>query len=336
VSKSVFWKQLAERTQLEGRAFTVLAPMEDVTDMVFRQIVQDEGRPDVFFTEFTNCDGLQSRGRARIIHRLTYSPEQLPVIAQVWGRRPETYISTVPMLVELGFTGVDINMGCPVPKVIKSGAGGGLIRTPSLAVEIIQAIREAIEQTKAPNFAFSVKTRIGFKDIDYSWIENVLAQKIDAVTFHLRTVAEMSKVPAHWELATDIVEMRNKLSPDTVLIGNGDVTTKEQINTYGQKYGIDGLMIGKGIFQNLWIFSDNKDDSTVSVLHRLTILYRHLTLFHQRWDGQKNFELLKKFFKVYLKDFDNAATLRDTLQRLKTYDEMAVVLQEEIAKYPSE
>jgi tRNA-dihydrouridine synthase len=204
-----------------------------------------------------------------------------------------------------------------------------------LAVEIIQAIREAIEQTKATNFAFSVKTRVGFKDIDYSWVENVLAQKIDAVTFHLRTVAEMSKVPAHWELATDIVAMRNKLSPDTVLIGNGDVTTKEQINTFGQKYGVDGLMIGKGIFQNLWIFSDTQDDSTVSVLHRLTTLLRHLTLFNNTWGGQKNFELLKKFFKVYLKDFDNAATLRDTLQRLKTYDEMSVVLQEEIAKYPS-
>jgi tRNA-dihydrouridine synthase len=327
---SSFWKKLADQSASENRAFTVLAPMEDVTDTVFRQIVLEEGRPDVFFTEFTNCDGLNSRGRDRVIHRLEYTPEQLPIIAQVWGRKPETYIATVPLLVEMGFTGVDVNMGCPVPKVIKAGAGGGLIRECALAMEIIQAMKEAVKATGKDDFTFSVKTRIGFKTIDFDWVTSIMSQKLDAITFHLRTVAEMSKVPAHWELAKEIVEIRNKVSPDTVLIGNGDVFTKEQLNSYRDLYGFEGLMVGRGIFTNLWIFSQELDDSTVTKEHRIHSLLKHLSLFRDKWTGQKNFELLKKFFKVYLKNFEGAAELKNTLQRLKTYDEMVEILNKQL------
>jgi tRNA-dihydrouridine synthase len=325
---ATFWRDLADKTKLENRAFTVLAPMEDVTDTVFRQIVLEEGRPDLFFTEFTNCDGLNSRGRDRIIHRFRYSPAQQPIIAQVWGRKPETYIATVPLLVELGFKGVDVNMGCPVPKVIKSGAGGGLIREPMLAQEILQAMKEAV--AKYPGFGFSLKTRIGFNSIDFDWVELVLKEQLDAITFHFRTVKEMSKVPAHWELAQKIVQLKDEISPRTVIIGNGDITTKEQLRTYGSEYGVDGLMVGRGIFSNLWLFSQNKDDSTVEKKERLQVLQRHITLFHEEWTGNKNFELLKKFFKVYIKNFEGAHQLKDQLQRLKIYEEMNEVLLNEI------
>lgn len=329
------WK-LAQKQAIETDvAFTVLAPMEDVTDTVFRQIVLEQGRPTLFMTEFTNCDGLQSRGREKVIHRLAYTPEQLPIVAQVWGQNPTTYAQTIPLLVELGFPGVDINMGCPVPNVIKNKAGSGLIKEKSLALEIIHSVREAIQQHAPDDFALSVKTRIGFSDLDWEWITLLLNQQLDAVTFHLRTTKEMSKVPAHWELMSDIVRIKDDIAPATVLIGNGDITTKEQLKTYRKQFGIDGLMVGRGIFSNLWLFSKSKDCTTVSPREKVMLLKQHLLAYQLQWGKNKNFDLMKKFFKVYLQGFAGAGTLRDTLNPLKSIEEMIPIIDSSISNFPS-
>lgn len=319
---NTFWSKLKEKANESGKAFTVLAPMEDVTDNVFRQIVLAEGRPDLFMTEFTNCDGLASRGRDRVIHRLEFTPNQHLIVAQIWGRKLETYIQAVPLLVEMGFDGIDINMGCPVPKVIKSGAGSGLIKDPTLASEIIHVVREGIANSPRPDMGFSVKTRIGFKEIQPEWVEHLLKQPIDALILHLRTTKEMSKVPAHWELMPEYVAMRDAINPEIALIGNGDITTKEQLSTYRTRYGVDGLMVGRGIFDDLWIFNAAKELSSVTEQERVALVRKHILLFVEIWGKRKNFQMIKKFFKIYLKGFDGAAALRTELLRIMTPEEM--------------
>ncbi len=316
------WRKLKEKAQVTGTAFTVLAPMEDVTDNVFRQIMISQGRPDLFITEFTNCDGLMSRGRDHVSHRLEFTPNQHPIVAQIWGKRIETYVQTVPFLADMGFDGIDINMGCPVPKVIKNGAGAGLLCDPNLAAEIILAVREAIRVSSNPNLALSVKTRIGTATIEETWIQHLLAQPIDALTLHLRTVKELSKVPAHWELMPDFVTMKEQINKDIVLVGNGDITTKEQLQTYRSEYGVDGLMVGRGIFDDPWIFNTEKDGQFAAARERIKLLKTHIALFHQTWGKRKNFAEVKKFFRTYLRGFDSALELRKELLLLTNADEM--------------
>lgn len=319
---SSLWSTLKQKSIETGKAFTVLAPMEDVTDNVFRQVVLSQGRPDLFMTEFTNCDGLASRGREKVIHRLEFTPNQHPIVAQIWGRKPETYAAAIPLVVEMGFDGVDINMGCPVPKVIKSGAGSGLIKEPTLAEELVLAVSEAIKKSLNPNLALSVKTRIGFYGVQEDWVEHLLRLPIDALILHLRTTKELSKVPAHWELMENYVAMRDTVNPAITLVGNGDIATKQQINTFRHLYGVDGLMVGRGIFDDLWIFNENKDGTQATIQERIGLVKKHIQLFLETWGERKNFEMIKKFFRTYLKNFDGAAQLRAELLRLKSPEEM--------------
>lgn len=320
------WTTLKERAIATGRAFTVLAPMEDVTDTVFRQLVVQEGRPDVLMTEFTNCDGLASQGRERVIHRLSFTPEQHPIIAQVWGRKIDTYRQAVSLVAEMGFDGIDINMGCPVPKVVKNGAGSGLIKEPDLAREIILAVREAIAESVNPKLSLSVKTRIGFSSIQPDWVKHLLEQPIDALTLHLRTTKELSKVPAHWELMPEFVSMKDTINSNIVLIGNGDITSREQLATYKERYHVDGLMVGRGIFENLWLFTP--EEIHKEARDRILLVKSHILLFQQTWGRQKNFEMIKKFFRIYLKNFDGAAQLRQSLLQLKTPESMLQCIDE--------
>ncbi|MCC7304229.1 tRNA-dihydrouridine synthase [bacterium] len=321
-----FWGKFRTKSITSGRAFTVLAPMEDVTDTVFRQLMVEQGRPDILMTEFTNCDGLASRGREHVIHRLAFTPNQHIIVAQIWGKNLETYVKAVPLLIEMGFDGIDINMGCPVSKVVANGAGSGLIKNPTLASEIIHAVREGIQSSHRRNVGLSVKTRIGFNTVQPEWVEHLLSQPIDALTLHLRTRKEMSKVPAHWEHMNEYVAMRDQINSTISLIGNGDITTKEQLATYREAYGIDGLMVGRGIFDNMWLFNPDKDGSTASKKERIALIMQHIELFIKTWGKSKNFEMIKKYFKIYLKNFDGAAQLRNDLITLRSPEEMLEVL----------
>lgn len=292
--------------------------MEDVTDTVFRQIIGSIGKPDVFFTEFTNVDGILSRGQDTVRQRLLYTPKERPLVAQIWGNNPEKFYEVAKLLVELKFDGIDINMGCPEKNVVRKCAGGGTIKDPVLAKEIITATKQG-----AGEIPVSVKTRIGIKTIvTEEWIGMLLKQGLTALTVHGRTVAEQSAVPAHWDEIGKAVRMRNELHVDTLIIGNGDIASYQQAQDMHTQFGVDGVMIGRGIFTNPWIFNKDIDITTVSLAERFRVLLTHMDLYVTTWGQKKNFDILKKFFKAYLRDFEGAVEIRTSLMECKTPEEV--------------
>ena len=300
-----FWLKLP-------RPFTILAPLDGVTDIVFRQIVTELGKPDVLFTEFTMTDGLISKGREKVAERLLYHEDQKPIVAQIWGTKPEHFYEVAKDLHARGFAGIDINMGCPDRTVIKNGACSALMRNSKLAAEIIQATKEG-----AGDLPVSVKTRIGFeKESIDTWIEFLLKQNLSALTIHLRTVRELSKVPAHWEEMKKVIQLRNNIAPETLIIGNGDITSLTEIQEKFKLYGCEGFMIGRGIFANPWMFSKKIDVQTVTPKERINFFLHHIELFERQWQGEKNFANLKKFAKTYINNFPEAALFREKLHIL--------------------
>jgi len=296
----------------------ILAPMEDVTDTVFRRIIADCGRPDLFFTEFTNCEGAQSVGQAKVVHRLNFTELERPIIAQVWGITPEDYYKTARLIHELGFDGIDINMGCPVKKVIKQGACSALINNPTLASEIFQATKEG-----ASTIPVSIKTRIGFKTIQTEqWLGHLLRfDGLAALTVHGRTVKELSKTANHWEEIAKAVLLRDAIqqgkSNKTLIIGNGDILTYHQAQQKINSLNLDGVMIGRGIFHNPWFFDPTIDPDNKSVDDKLGLLIKHLDLWHNTWgEHTKNFQNMKKYYKIYISGFKGASSLRNDLMQL--------------------
>lgn len=301
------------------KPFLALAPLDDVTDTVFRRVVASLSPPDLFFTEFTNVDALQSKGREATLKRLLYSEKEQPLIAQIWGKQPENFYKVTKELIDMGFVGVDLNMGCPDKAVVKNGCCSGLIRDKEKALEIIKVTQEAANG-KIP---VSVKTRLGFNDFDKSWIELLLKQKFNMLTIHLRTVKEMSLVPAHWEIMEEIKAMRDKISPSTALVGNGDVLSKDQAKTLAHKYGIDGIMIGRGVFHDPFVFSDNSPWKSFSPEQKINLYKSHIALFKDTWlNNERPIVTLNKFCKIYINDFPGAKETRATLMHAKTINEL--------------
>ncbi len=306
------------------KPFFALAPLEGATDTVFRQIVSDCGRPDVFFTEFTNCEGLLSKGGKHVGKSLRFTKKELPLIAQIWGTNPESFFKVSKLLVEMGFDGIDINMGCPERTVVRHGACSALIQNKELAKEIIEATKKG-----AGNLPVSVKTRIGFKTIaTEEWIGFLLQRDLDALTVHFRTQKEMSKVPAHWEEAEKVVKLRNKLSPKTIIIGNGDVLTKKQGVMLAKRYNIDGIMIGRGVFQNPYVFNEKVDYKIMPKEDKIELLRKHLNLFEETWgtEDKRSYPPLKRFFKIYIQGFDGASELRDKIMETSSIEESRKIL----------
>lgn len=305
------------------KPFFALAPMDGATDTVFRQIVASCGRPDVFFTEFTNVEGIASRGNKEVEKRFKYEKKEKPVIAQIWGLTPEKFYLSAKRVQELGFDGVDINMGCPIRAVIARGACSGLIANEKLAKEIIDATRQG-----APDLPLSVKTRIGLKTIETDrWIPFLLQQNLDALTVHLRTAKEMSKVPPHWEEMKKVVEHRNKISPKTMIMGNGDIESTMQAKEKISEYGFEGAMLGRAIFANPWVFK-GIDPLTVSKEDKFKLLKKHLLLYEKVWGTNKSYAPLKRFFKIYVNGFPNASEIRETLMATQNYAEGKKVVKE--------
>lgn len=301
----------------------ILAPMEDVTDTVFRQLITSQGKPDLFFTEFTNCEALLSEGRRRVDHRLLFGPEEKPIIAQIWGTKPEQFKSVAKMIVEVGFDGIDINMGCPERAILKQGACSALIRNHSLAKEIIQATKEGING-KLP---LSVKTRIGFNEIQTEeWIGFLLEQYIDALIVHGRTVKEMSAVPAHWDEIGKAARLRDSMRKSTLIIGNGDVISLQDAKEKAEKYQLDGVMIGRGIFHNPWLFDPSVDPVSKTIQDRLNLLVRHVELFNITWGTRKNYQILKKYFKIYIQGFPGASAMRQEFMETRDAKEALEVV----------
>lgn len=295
------------------KPFFALAPLDDVTDTVFRQIVVDCAAPDLMFTEFVNVDGLQSPGRDKLLHKLRFTANEAPLIAQIWGKVPKNFHKTAQELVKMGFDGVDINFGCPEKSVIKNGCCIGMVNNRELAGEIIQAVQEGV----AGKLPVSVKTRLGLNEIDLTWPEFLLKHKLNMLTIHGRTAKEMSKVPAHWDEIGKVRELRDALAPETLMVGNGDVLSRAQGEILAKQYQLDGIMIGRGIFHDPFIFSKfSKDSPWIRCTREQKIaLYRkHVQLFAQTWkNNERKLHTLNKFCKIYINDFDGAKELREKL-----------------------
>jgi len=296
-----FWEEIET-------PFFALAPMYDITDAAFRRIIAKYSDPDVIFTEFVSVDGLvHPQGKEKLMHHLWFDESEHPVVAQIFGVKPENFEKIAQLCRELGFDGVDINMGCPEKNIVKQGTGSALIREPQLAKDIISATLSG-----AGNMPVSVKTRIGFnkEELDM-WLPNILEMNVAALTVHLRTRKEMSKVNAHWDLMPRIVQMKNSLAPQTKLLGNGDIVTIKQGTQKASETGCDGIMIGRGVFGNPWLFS--KNEKNISIEEKLKVMVEHTQLFDELFAGVKNFAIMKKHYKAYANGFENASSLRAEL-----------------------
>ncbi|MCB8218326.1 tRNA-dihydrouridine synthase [Staphylococcus aureus] len=314
--KENFWSELP-------RPFFILAPMEDVTDIVFRHVVSEAARPDVFFTEFTNTESFcHPEGIHSVRGRLTFSEDEQPMVAHIWGDKPDQFRETSIQLAKMGFKGIDLNMGCPVANVAKKGKGSGLILRPDVAAEIIQA-------TKAGGLPVSVKTRLGYYEIDEwkDWLKHVFEQDIANLSIHLRTRKEMSKVDAHWELIKAIKNLRDEIAPNTLLTINGDIPDRKTGLELAEKYGIDGVMIGRGIFHNPFAFEKEPREHTSKEL--LDLLRLHLSLFNKyEKDEIRQFKSLRRFFKIYVRGIRGASELRHQLMNTQSIAEARALLDE--------
>lgn len=314
--KANFWQELP-------RPFFILAPMEDVTDVVFRHVVQEAGAPDVFFTEFTNSDSFcHPDGLASVRGRLVFTEDEQPMVAHIWGDNPEHFRQMSVALAEIGFAGIDLNMGCPVPNVAERGKGSGLILRPEVAGELIQA-------AKAGGLPVSVKTRLGFTELSemQAWISHLLKQDIANLSVHLRTRKEMSKAAAHWDLIPELVKLRDAIAPETLLTINGDIPDRKTGEELAEKYGVDGIMIGRGIFKNPYAFEKIPQEHSSQELLQLLRLQLDLQDQYQE-QLPRSIVGLHRFFKIYVKGFPGANDLRIRLMETKSTAEVRQILDE--------
>ncbi len=319
---------MAKKGELKSPLF-ILAPMDDVTDTVFRQIVSSCAAPDYCFSEFVNVEGLLSPGRSRLLPKLDWNSIEPPLIAHIWGINPDHFrvmaddIASGKIAKELGlkqnYAGIDLNMGCPARTVVKSGACSALIKNHELAAEIIKATKKGA----GGRLPVSVKTRLGYERIEPEWTQFLLKQDVSMLTIHLRTVKEMSKVPAHFNELKRIKEERDSLAPNTLLVANGDILSREHGQELIDCYGLDGVMIGRGVFHDPFVFSDSSPWEGMEASDRLNLFKNHLRLYMQ-WaiNPDKGVARLNKYAKIYICGFDGAKELRDKLASRKSIQQM--------------
>ncbi len=319
-----FWKKL-------NKPFFCLAPMSDVTDIAFRTMIskhsknRDNKDKVVFWTEFVAADGLcDKHARKKLAHILRFKDSERPIVAQVFGANPENMKKACQYIASLDFDGIDINMGCPDKSVVAQGAGSALIKNPDLAHKIIKAAQEGIK-IAGKNTPVSVKTRIGFnrEEID-SWIGELVKEDISALTVHLRTKKELSKVPANWGYVDKIKKIIKKSKKDILLICNGDIKDIKDAQEKFKKYGCDGVMTGRGVFGDPWFFDEQKKE--ISLIQKLDALVEHTKLFEKELGGIKNFDVMKKHYKAYVNGFDGAKELRIELMNTKNSKEVEVIV----------
>lgn len=318
-----FWQQLKKPAM-------VLAPMADVTDAAFRRIIARYGKPDVFWTEFVSADGLwhtrekkkMSDGENPLMQDLIFSSEERPIVAQFFSSNPEMMEYAAALAREIGFDGVDINMGCPDRSVEKQGGGAALIKNPALARELIRAAKRG-----AGTLPVSVKTRIGYNknELD-AWLPELLAEEPAVLTLHARTRKEMSLVPARWEHVREAVLLRDKYAPETLIFGNGDIVDIADAQQKVSETGADGAMLGRAIFGNPWLFNNERSREDVSLSERLAVLLEHVHLYEELLP-HKSFSVMKKHFKAYVSGFPRAAELRDALMQTNSGDDVELLLQ---------
>lgn len=350
-----FWETLP-------KPFFVLAPLANVTDAAFRRVIAKYSKPagpHVFYTEFVSADGLcraTEEGKAKLMRDLLFTKEEKPIVAQFFTATPEHMERAAALARELGFDGVDINMGCPDRTIEKQGAGAKLTLNPTLAQELIAAAKRG-----AGDLPVSVKTRLGYnKDILEEWLPKLLEAEPAAVIVHARTRKEMSKVDAHWDRVRRAVEIRNELGSKTLIVGNGDVKDLEDAQQKARESGADGIMLGRAIFGTPWLFNpaselvsqrpsftdsvqsaplapSASDQSLTSrtapsIKDRLHIAIEHTKLFEELLGDIKNFAIMKKHFKAYVEGFPGAKELRIELMEATNAKEVEATVENFLSK----
>ena len=371
-----FWKKVKENAAAEKRPIFVMAPLADVTDAAFRRIIarysrmgKPGGGPDALWTEFVSADGLCSAGREVLVRDLAFTEAERPIVAQLFTSNSEKMRQAAELVVKLGFDGLDINMGCPDRSIEKQGAGACMMKDPEKAIAVIKAAREGVAVQDIATFSgpargsrstvkacvqsprtvessvsfaapipVSVKTRIGYNKVEIdTWIRALLEQKLPVLTVHLRTRKEMSEVPAHWELMPEIIKLRDDISPETLIIGNGDVASLADAKEKTKKSGCDGVMFGRAIFGNPWLFDREREletqtavgrdgqksfsdrasateekelvpggkahlagDKNDFIRERLRVMLEHTELYEKLLGDVKSFAIMKKHYKAYV------------------------------------
>ncbi|HAE36512.1 MAG: tRNA-dihydrouridine synthase [Candidatus Nomurabacteria bacterium GW2011_GWF2_35_66] len=331
-----FWDKLP-------KPFFCLAPMADVTDAAFRRMFAKYGKPDVTWTEFVSADGLVSEGRKVLKYDLLYSEKERPIVAQLFSSNPTKMHEAAKLCADLGFDGIDINMGCPDRSIEKQGAGAAMMKDMKKAGEIIKAVKDGIKDSKKKNaqsMSVSVKTRIGYNKNQISeWIPFLLSQDIDALTLHARTRKEMSLVPARWDHVKEVVGIRNKMGVKTKIIGNGDVKSLEDGIRLAEETGCDGIMVGRAVFGNPWFFGGERPclkgargkasrSQEISIKEKLKVLVEHTKLYDKLLGKVKNFAVMKKHYKAYVNGFDGAKELRVKLMDASSAKEVETIIKE--------
>lgn len=326
------------------RPFLMLAPMADVTDVVFRHMIATYGKPDLMWTEFVSADGLFLRPQSGVLPEtevqkiayahgidpahpllidLLFNKEEHPIMAQFFSKDPDLMRRAASLAHDLGFDGIDINMGCPAAIICKQGAGSAMIQTPQLAQEIIRATKEG-----AGGLPVTVKTRIGYNKNELeTWLPALLEAEPDLIIFHARTKKEMSKVDADWSQVKRAVEIRNALGSHVLIAGNGDVSSREEAYARAQETGADGIMVGRALFGNPWFFSPDKQADLIPLEEKFRVMLEHTKLFLDTLGSTKNFALMKKHYRAYVNGFDGAKELRVHLMEAETYEEIESLAQ---------
>lgn len=339
-----FWERLAREHVAHGEKLIALAPMADVTDTAFREMIathsrmgEEGGGPHIMWTEFVSANGLASKGRDALVRDLEYTEKERPLVAQLFTNDPKTMYEAAKLCRELGFDGIDINMGCPDKTIEKQGAGSKLITTPRIAQSVVKAAQEG-----AGDIPVSVKTRLGFNKIEYKeWLPYILDMDVPALTVHLRTRKELSLVPAHWELAREVAKFVREykgdaLSGGPVLLANGDVKSVTHGKALAEESGFDGVMIGRAVFGTPWFFDEEAFNKGKTVEERLRISLEHVRLFEKKLGDIKSFAIMKKHYKAYAHGFDGAKELRLALMEAKTGNEIEEVVTHFLRTAPDE
>jgi nifR3 family TIM-barrel protein len=334
-----FWRQIRQ----QKKPFFALAPMADVTDPAFRVLIAKYGKPDVMWTEFVSANGLNSAGREVLQRDLAFSEAERPIVAQIFSSDPVNMEASAKLCAELGFDGIDINMGCPDKTIEKQGAGSAMIKTPEVAEAVISAVKRGI-QSAGKDIPVSVKTRVGYyTPAIQEWIGFILKQDIAALTVHARTRKDLSKVPAKWDYIKEVVALRDSVAPETVIIGNGDIISIEDGKQKAKESGADGIMVGRALFGNPWFFDESREIvatlpkrapwilrklpfikkffdtkrkaavskiKPITIEERLKVMVEHAQLFETMLGDIKNFAIIKKHMKAYVTGFSGAKELR--------------------------
>lgn len=332
-----FWERLAQ-------PIIAPSPMDGVTDAAFRYITDTIGKPSLLMTEFTPVEGIQ-RGISRVLRAFIHHQTKTPTVAQIFGTDIQAFYQAACIIGEMGFDGIDINMGCPDSHVAQRGGGAALINNPKLAQEIMKTVQYAsadwgggkslsdigisqeiqeiiytyrakLPKPKRRALPVSVKTRIGFDAIvTESWISALLETKPAAITIHGRTLRQMYTGHADWDEIGKAARLIRQT--DTYILGNGDIRSIADAKEKWKTCGVHGVLIGRGCLGNPWIFCDRVPTDT----ERFQTALEHCRAL-QRFTPDIPFVTMRKHLAWYVKYIHGSHLIKEQLMHVNSIDDV--------------